>query len=202
VSKPNSDDLVSVSGPLARRFSELVSSRAVLTGTVYLLLDHSTSMVVKGKLTELTKGALRFFAEAYLRGYAVGAIGFGSTAHVVSGATRNFHLFQKRVVRLEAEGRTAMAAALRLASWRLRFRRGHRVIMLMTDGQPDSRERTLQAAKMVRAQGIELVIIATSGADSAFLAQLMGVAELDKVTTPEQLEETLADSARTLPERL
>jgi Mg-chelatase subunit ChlD len=177
----------------------LVSRRVVLTGTVYLLLDHSTSMAVKGKLTELKKGALRFFAEAYLRGYAVGVIGFGSHARVVSGATRNFYRFQRRVLRLEADGRTAMAAALRLASWRLRFRRGHRVIMLITDGQPNSKEHTLQAARLVRAQGIELIVIATSGADAVFLAQLTGIAELAEMM-PERLAEGLIERARALPE--
>lgn len=174
----------------------LTSRRAPLAGTVYLLLDCSMSMAVDGKLEQLKRGALRFFAEAYLRHYAVGAIGFGSSACVVSGATRNFYLFQKRILRLEADGRTAMAAALRLASRRLRFRRGHRVIMLITDGQPNSKERTLQAARLVRAQGIELIAIATRGADTAFLAQL-GAAELTE-TSPEQLAGALAARAGAL----
>ena len=185
---------------MRQRLSELVSRRLRVRGTVYLLLDHSTSMAYEGKLAQVKQGALRFFGEAWLRGYAVGAVGFSSTATCVMGASRDFHTFQKRLLPLRADGRTAMAAAIRLAAWRLRWRRGNRVIVLITDGQPNSREATLQAAATARAAGIELIAVGTSGADEAFLASLTPKPELVSWVAEAELSEGIAAAARALPE--
>ena len=107
------------------------------------------------KLRQVKRGALRFFGEAWLRDYAVGAIAFSYRAVCLSGASRNFYRFQKSLVGLEPAGRTAMASAIRLAVRRLRWRRGNRAIILITDGQPNSREAALRAAQIARAAGIE-----------------------------------------------
>lgn len=183
-------------GGLARRVAALVSRRERLAGTVYLLLDHSASMADGDKLRQLKVGALRFFAEAWQRRYAVGAVAFSSSATCISGAGRDFWRFQRRLDRLEPDGRTAMASAIRLASWRLRRRRGRRVMLLITDGQPDDRQATLRAAALARAQGIELVVIGTDGADQAFLAALAPKPEL---LERQDLAEGIAAKARALP---
>jgi Mg-chelatase subunit ChlD len=177
----------------------LVNRRANLKGTIYLLLDCSASMGCAGKLAQLKRGSLRFFAEAWKQEYAIGAIGFGSRAFPVLGATRNVYLFQKRIMSLAADGRTAMDSAIRLGTWRLRFRRGHRVLMLITDGQPDYPEATLQAACVARKLGIELIVIGTSGADEVFLSALTPKPELMEYVDKSALEESMASAAVHLP---
>ena len=173
----------------------LVSRRGKLKGVVYLLLDCSSSMGCDGKLSQLKRGALKFFAEAWKRQYAVGAIGFGSGVFGVSGATRNFYSFQKQIMSLHADGSTNMDGAIRAGTWRLRFRCGHRVLMLITDGQPNNPEATLQAATIARRLGIELIVIATTGADQDFLSTLNPKPELVMYVQRKALEEGIAATA-------
>lgn len=183
---------------LSRRGAELASRRAALTGTVYLLLDHSASMA-GGKLAQLKRGALGFFGAAYARGYATGLVAFSDRARCLLGATRNPYRFQKVLARLEPEGRTAMASAIRLAQGRLHGRAGARVMVMITDGVPDDRAAALRAAALARAAGIDLVAIGTDGADLAFLASLTPRPELAGVHAEADLAEALERRARALP---
>lgn len=181
---------------LLRRTAEaLVGRRRHLAGTVYLCLDLSASMADPGKMPELLKGSIAFFYRAWHADYAIGVIGFASSARVLTGATRNPHRFQRSLTGLEPNGRTAMARALRLASGRLRFRRGRRVIALITDGMPDSREATLDAAAAVRAAGIELVAVGTGAADEAFLQALTPRPELASVVASQAFADAIGRAA-------
>jgi Mg-chelatase subunit ChlD len=179
---------------LAFQQTALASRQGKTKGTVYLLLDCSSSMGCDGKLLQLKRGSLGFFAEAFLRQYAVGAIGFGSRVFSVSGATRNFYSFQKQIMSLDASGRTNMDGAIRAGTWRLRFRPGHKVLMLITDGQPNDPEATLQAALVARNLGIELIVIGTSGADRDFLSRLTPRPELMRYVERKSLEEGIAST--------
>lgn len=197
---PDADDNIlelqaSVSTLEPRGFA-LLSKRAQLKGTVFLLLDHSASMADGQKWLQLKRGALRFFAEAYSREYAVGMIGFADTARCFLGASRNVYLFQKRLNELSPSGSTAMTAALRLGAQRLQGRKGYKALLLITDGQPTYKEHALEAARLVKAQGIELIAIGTDGADEGFLRALNPLAELVRAR---DLAAELANLARALP---
>lgn len=183
-----------------RASADLITTTEGHTGTVYLLLDHSYSMVDKGKLEQLKKGALRFFAEAFVRGYAVGAVTFSNRAHCLVGAGRNYYQFQRKVLSLEADGSTAMTDALRLATFKLRWRRGKRVMVLITDGQPQYKAAARAAALRAQRLGIELIAIGTAGADEAFLASLTPRPELNHFVEVANLETSVAASARQLPQ--
>lgn len=187
--------LVDVDSSLVFEPETLATRRVKLKGTVYLLLDCSASMGCDGKLAQLKRGSLRFFAEAWLRKYAVGAIGFGSRAFSILGATRNFYGFQKHIMNLKANGHTAMHQAIRMGIWRLKFRRGHKVLMLITDGQPSNPAATLQAAMVARRLGIELIVIGTTGADMDFLSALTPKPEL---VDRKALEESIVARASSL----
>ena len=115
-----------------RAVGALVPRRRRLRGTVYLILDHSTSMADPGKMEELRQGALRFFLEAVQRDHAVGAVAFAHGAQLVYGAGLAAHRFWQRLHGLRPFGRTAMSAGLRLGLWRLRFRKWQHVPMLLT----------------------------------------------------------------------
>ena len=161
-------------GLVRRVLGSLVASDEI-RGTTYLLLDFSASMGDEGKLLQLRQGALRFFAEAWQLGYAVGAIGFSRRAEVVQSATRDFARFERSLDAVRAEGRTMMAKAIRLGTRKLRRARGDRALLLITDGMPDRPEATLAAAREARAIGITLIAVGTDGADEAFLASLTGL---------------------------
>lgn len=188
-------------GGLVRRVAAaLVPRRRNLRGTVYLVLDHSTSMGDPGKMEQLRQGALRFFLEAVQRDYAVGAVAFAGAAELVTGAGLNAHRFWRKLHALRPYGRTAMASGLRLGLGRLRFRGGRKVLVLITDGVPDDRAATLDAARLARARGVTLIPIGTGEADHAFLASLTGRPELVRHVTPDRLAGAIAGAARGLDE--
>lgn len=180
---------------IPRAAAALLPRRHALRGTVYLVLDHSTSMADPGKMDQLRSGALRFFLEAVQRGHAVGAVAFAGGAEVISGAGIDAHRFWQRLQRLQPYGRTAMAAGLRAALWRLRFRSGNRSIVLITDGMPDDRAATLEAARLARARRVTLIPIGTGAADFAFLATLAGRPELARHVAASDLATTIAGAA-------
>lgn len=173
--------------------------RPHVRGTVYLLLDHSASMADKGKMEGLISGSLRLFAEARKREYAVGAIGFANRAHLLSRASSDVVRFRSQLSTLAPHGRTAMAQALRLATRQLIRRRGEKVIMLVTDGMPDSREAALDAARLARMHGITVIAVGTGHADEAFLAALTPKPELAAKVEFGQLAETIGDASKMLP---
>ena len=180
------------------KFGGLVR-QAPVRGTVYLLLDHSASMADAGKMAQLTRGALRLFTEARQRDYAVGIVGFAHRAQLLLSATCDAAQFQKQLRTLEPYGRTAMAQAIRVATRQLRRRRGDRVMLLVTDGMPNSRAATLDAARLARAQGITVIAIGIGHADEAFLASLTPKPELAVKVAVGELENTLEDAAKKLP---
>ncbi len=185
-------------GLAGRAAHALVGRRMALAGTVYLLLDLSASMADDGKMRQLVQGAVRFFYEAWRLRYAVGVIGFARQARVLTGATRNPHRFQRTLAGLEPNGSTAMAPALRLATARLRARRGRRVALLITDGMPDSREDTLEAAAVARGLGLVVVAVGTDGADEAFLRALTPRPELARVVPGRALGAGIGRAAEVL----
>lgn len=184
---------------LAPRALGALVGRSKVRGTLYLLLDHSTSMSDKGRLEQLKRGSVRLFARAREREYAVGAIGFADRAKLLLRPSCDLARFELRLCTLEPDGHTAMAQAIRLATWHLGWRRGDKVILLITDGVPDDREAALEAARWARARGITLIAIGTHQADEAFLAALTPRPELAVKVRQEHLSERLADAARLLP---
>lgn len=178
-----------------RAAGALVPKRRRLRGVVYLVLDHSTSMADPGKMDAMRQGALRFFLEAVQREYAVGAVAFAGRADVVAGAGLDAHRFWRRLHALRAYGRTAMAAGLHAALRRLRFRRGRRVLVLITDGLPNDRARTMEAARLARARGVTLIPIGIGQADHAFLASLAGRPELARHVARGDLAGAMAEAA-------
>jgi len=151
-----------------------------------------------GKVRQLRRGALRFFLEAVRREYAVGAVRFATDAALLVGAGIDAHRFWTRLHRLVPYGSTAMAEGIALATSRFRFRRGDRVMILITDGVPDDPERAVAAARRARALGITLIAIGTGNADRDFLSTLTGRPELSQVVGTEALAGALSDRSADL----
>ena len=186
-----------LTGNLTKSQGALARRRAL--GTVYLLIDCSSSMADGRKLEQAKRGSLRFSVEAWRRSHAVGVIGFSGRPFCLFNARLFDERLAQRLGGLQADGRTAMAGAIQMATAKLRRRRGQKTIILITDGMPDSREATLAAAHFARANGVELVAIGTDGADEAFLASLTPRAELAVKVARGALEESIHAAVRVLP---
>lgn len=166
--------------------------------TVYLLLDVSQSMD-EGKLRQARDGGVSFAGDAIGKGYDVGVIHFASSAWLKTNPTADLSAIRAGL-EVGAQGTTNMAAAIELATKQfLQRRRGISVMVLMTDGYPDSARAALSAAKEAKRQDITIIAIGTDDADRNFLKKLATASELATTVPDKDLGATLAKAAGLLP---
>ncbi len=167
-------------------------------GIVYLLIDVSSSMLWHDKLKLTIKGAGQFAADA-MRTKQVGIILFGSTAELCCPATTDARRITANISAIEENplvgGSTNMAAALEIA---LGQPFPIEIVVVMTDGAPDSGDAALNMAEMLREKGTDVLVIGTEDADWEFLGQLRSRPDLLIRTTDEGLGQAIIDSARLL----
>ena len=177
--------------------SEPESPAATLSGTVWALIDTSSSME-GGPLPQAKPGLERFCRDAVDIGYRVGVIAFDSSPREVSPATDDIKRIASRLRALEASGGTAMAQPIRMAIDRLKTGQPERVIFLVTDGQPSDPEDTLTAADEARRGGIDLLTLGTETADHDFLRRIATRTTLARQVVQGNLELGIAETARLL----
>jgi Mg-chelatase subunit ChlD len=167
----------------------------------FVLVDCSMSMQ-GGKLQQAKIGSLGFAARALASGYGVGVIRFASHADLVCGLGQDIERIRGQLQTLHASGTTNMAAAINLARVHLATTEDAiRAIVIATDGIPDNRTSTLQAASKAKDQGIQIIAVGTDKADLAFLRALATAGELAVKVDQEQLGHRLIATARLLPGR-
>lgn len=160
-------------------------------GVTFLLLDISGSMGTG--IVEAAAGARKFNAESLAAGLSVGLILFESRAWVAAVPSRNG--IAEQLESLSCGGSTNMAAAVELATAGLKDYGGLRTIVIATDGCPDDRSATLNAAEKAKRDGIRILTIGTSGCDAGFLALLASSADFAVVTPTGALGKALASAA-------
>ncbi|MEP9410352.1 MAG: VWA domain-containing protein [Candidatus Brocadia sp.] len=184
---------------------ESVSGKPVLprkTGRIaYLLVDCSGSMAEGNKVVQAKKGAIGFAEEAQKKEYSVGLIQFASHAEHVLEPQNELTSFITKVEKLSANGSTNMAAAIRIAKNNLFDKAGEKVICIVTDGMPDDKKATLEAANEIRTHGIEIITIGTDDADKEFLEELATRKELSLKVLRDQLELGIISMAKMLPQK-
>lgn len=176
---------------------EMVPSHIV----VYLCIDVSGSMS-GAPLAEAQRAAEHFVGGMDLSSSSVGLIAFGSQATLQTPASQNARHIRQAIQSLSMTGSTNMADAFRMAHQEFAAYSSDdpRFIVLLTDGDPDSRDATKQAAQRCRADGIDVVTIGTSGADQAFLAQLASTDEANVFAQSGQLVEVFGSIAQQITE--
>lgn len=169
--------------------------------TVYLLLDCSTSMSWKGKMNQAREGSIGFAFEAQNKGYAIGLISFASEARHLLEPRREISCIKAAVRIMKAKGSTNMADAIVMAVEKLIGMQGERVLCLVTDGQPNSDEETLEAAENAKSTGIDIMAIGTDDADAEFLEKLATRKELSVKVEATHLEQGMIRMAGLLPDK-
>jgi len=170
------------------------------TLTVALTLDVSGSMNEGGKLEQMKRGASSFLDELPLgAGIKAGIVVFGWTTGVACPLSTGREQLRQALSALRAGGGTPMAEAIRLSTGLLMPQQNTaRFIVLFTDGLPDSRPVTLEAATVARRVGIEIWAVGTSGADIGFLQQVASSPDKAFYASPEKLRPIFAQIARDL----
>jgi len=169
-------------------------------GYVYLVVDCSGSMEEGNKLNQAKKGAMNFANEALNKGYLTGLIKFDSSAAHLCEPTRDISLLERRLKNIEIGGSTNMAEAINMAFQKLRNRNGLRVIVIATDGMPDSEEEALYEAEQAKKARIDIITVGTDDADKDFLRKLASRSDLGVKVSREQFGKGISSVAKMLPQ--
>lgn len=199
ITKQDNRIVVSHEGIEIRREGKPISVEVVGTGFVYLVVDCSGSMSAGHKLDHAKKGALNFAKDALTKGYLTGLIEFASFATRLCEPQQKSSVLQQHLDMMNAGGSTNMAEAIQLATENLRDRRGARVMVIVTDGEPDSVTDALLAAQKAKNKGIKIITIGTDDADGDFLRKLASETELTVVVSRDQLERGITSAVKMLP---
>lgn len=150
------------------------SDRAAPAETgVALVIDVSGSM--SGAKLEEAKNALLGFVDVFEDtgfGGRIALIIFGSQARCLARYGDSPKSIRKAIRGVQVEGSTNMAAGLAEASRQLPQDLGRRVIVLLTDGQPDDQSATLRERKALVGDQVAIMARGVSGADEVFLRRL------------------------------
>lgn len=165
---------------------------------VYLVIDTSGSMV-GDKLEQAKRGVIDFAKDACRKEYAVGLISFNSTAKHISEPTYDVGLLKDRVREMHATGSTNMAEAIKMAHDHLKKLDSTRVIVIATDGLPDSAHDALREGTRAKEDKIDIITIGTDDANQEFLRRLATRAELGKKVTREVFSQAISSASNLLP---
>ncbi len=164
----------------------------------YLLIDCSGSMA-GNNIVQVKEGALAFALDAVTKNYSVGLIRFSDSAEVLSTPKDGISGLRSKLHVLDASGGTNMTDALNLAKGELVSLSGTRVIVIATDGVPNSIESSLAAAESAKSAGIDIIAIGTEEADHDFLALLATRAELAVAVSSKYLKRGISEAVKLLP---
>lgn len=140
---------------------------------IVLVIDSSSSMSGR-KLNEVKSAATNFVKRQDLAQNRLGIVKFGSSVSRLAFLTNNTQELTKAIALIEDSGGTPMAEGINLAMSELSSTNLNPSILLFTDGQPDSTFQTSLKAKAANSQNINLIAVATGGADVNFLTRLTG----------------------------
>jgi Mg-chelatase subunit ChlD len=177
--------------PVNIRFEKQVSY-------VYLVIDCSGSMAGE-KLEQVKKGALDFSKDAFIKEYLVGLISFESEVKLICEPTSDISVIKNGLEKLYSTGSTNMADAIALAHDQLKQYDATRVILIATDGQPDSEPNALKTGAIAKADKIDIITIGTDDADQTFLTKLASSTHLASKVPREAFSSTISSSVKLLP---
>jgi Mg-chelatase subunit ChlD len=178
-------------GPVSLRLEKQASH-------VFLIIDTSGSMAGE-KLEQAKLGILDFARDAFRKEYGVGLIGFDTAARLVCEPTHDIKVLKNGLTGLSAGGTTNMSAAIRLAHEHFNRVKDTRVMVVATDGLPDSAQEALNEAARAKQDGIDIITIGTDDADQDFLKKLATRSELGKKVTRAAFSRAISDASSLLP---
>lgn len=181
--------------------SELGTNLANLAnkGTAILVIDSSASMNESGKISQAKDGAKRFYSDAITKGYSVGMVSFSSEAQLIAEPCRSPSIDQ-HLNSITFAGSTNMADGIKVAANKMQNMAGRKVLVIITDGYPDSAEAAIAEANRAKQSGYDIITIGTQDADKKFLSNIATAQELSLIGGNNELGELISSSVKLLPE--
>jgi len=197
----NSEGKVSLTenGIKIQREEKPVRGELIRVGFVYLVVDCSGSMEGQ-KLEQAKRGSLSFAKDALTKEYSTGLVQFESIAIHLCEPVRDIEVLRQHLGRIEVGNTTNMADAIQLTTKKLKDKAGFRIMVIVTDGMPDSEEAALKAGQQAKSKGIDIITIGTDDADEEFLKKLASRAELNIMVPRNQLEQGINSIVKMLPQ--
>lgn len=139
-----------------------------------LLIDISGSMSGE-PLKQAKQASIKLIMEIIdLNTHRLGIIGFGNRAIEISPLTKDKNNLIFSIDKLNACGGTDMDGAISMGTTVLKKTKNRKVLMIVTDGEPNNRSNTTRAAKTAIEAGIDIITIAAgSYADKIYLSTLV-----------------------------
>lgn len=155
----------------------------VRDGAAVLCVDTSGSMAaadVQPTRAAAALAAVRAFIADAPPGIAIGLVAFSSGAQAIVSPTRDRTALQNALPEIPApNGGTAIGDALLLAG-RILPQRGHRLIVLITDGENNAGTDPLHAAQALAAQHVRLYTIGIGTNSGALIPGTLQSAGIDE----------------------
>ena len=140
-----------------------------------LMLDSSGSMLgsemveAKNACSRLINGMID------LTTHKLSLMSFDSSPHMLCHLTNDAGLLTQKLMQIDARGSTEMVSALRTAYAELEHSTRQKIALLVTDGYPDEKDRTISCAKQLRDKGLKIIAIGVGrGFDKNFLDRMVG----------------------------
>lgn len=183
-------------------FTKLPPSTEKPPQAVALLIDCSGSMD-GNNISEVKTAATNFIRRQDYTLNKFTVLGFGSNVHTPTALGASASELEQGIANLSDGGGTNMLSGIEAAAATLQQAGQiqsnssfNRSILLFTDGQPADPEHTLFAAIAAKNQGINLVAVATGGADVNYLAQLTGDRSLVFPVASGQFDQAFQDAEK------
>lgn len=152
-------------------------------GSAVLCVDTSGSMAaadVAPTRADAALAALRAFIRQSPAGTAIGLVSFAGDAQAIAAPTRDRDQLQAALAAIPApNGATAIGDALSLAL-RILPKSGHRVVVLITDGENNAGSDPMQAARLLAARHVKLYTIGIGTNAGALIPGTLQAAGIDE----------------------
>jgi Ca-activated chloride channel homolog len=186
-------------------FTKLPPSTEKPSQAVAVLIDCSGSMD-GSNIAEVKAAASNFIKRQDFSRNKFVAIGFGSRVHTPTALGASANDIEQGIASLSDGGGTNMGLGIDTAVESLQpsgqiqgvTNSVNRGILLFTDGAPDSKQSASMSAMAAKAKGVNLVAVATGGADVNYLAQLTGDRSLVFYANSGQFDQAFQDAEKRL----
>lgn len=179
---------------------ELVCDSSSVSPTDFILLIDVSGSMSGRKIEEAKKACIKLIQNTLdLSTHRLGIIAFGSHIKELCKPTQNRAELMYAVDRIVIEGSTNMSGAISRANDELAHSKNKKAIIVITDGDPDSKSETNKCAKIAQSKNIAIATIGVQGADNTYLRKLSGDDNLSfKVENIEKLSDTFGQAVENL----
>lgn len=159
-----------------------------------LLLDTSGSMYGRA-LTEAKKACNALLDEMVdFSVHRMGLVTFDSIVRKLSGLSKDKERLKSYVSDIKAQGGTDMVAALQIAYGELNKSKNEKVVIIVTDGDPNSIADTLNYAQNLKSANMRIIAIGVgNGINTGFLERLADKNDAYKLNNMSELRKTFKE---------